>query len=256
LERFDATPRLAGRTLTTAARADHVGVRPERRAGHVSVGLSVPVGRIGAEDLVELARLARRYGDGTVRTTVDQSVVLTGVAEQGLDALLDEPLLATCSPTPGPFVRGIATCTGSEFCRYAVVETKARAAALGRHLDEALGAELAVAGLSDRPLRIHVSGCSASCAQPQIADVGLRGAVAKSGDALVEAFDVGLGGRLGPDASFIDWVEGAVPAARLEDVLVDVARAFVHDRRGDESFTSFVRRHSRDELRALVGGAP
>ncbi len=252
VRRLAFEPALAGTALTTAARGDHVGVHPERGEQTFSVGCSVPVGRLAGTDLVEVARLARTYGDGTVRTTVDQSFVLTGVHESGLPALLDEPLLATCSPTPGPFLRGMATCTGSEFCRYAVVETKARAVELGRRLDDALGETVRGDGASQRPIRIHISGCSASCAQPQIADVGLRGAVAKSGDTLLEGFDLGFGGSLGPDAAFIDWVEAAVPSERLEVVLTSVLGAYARDRRDGEDFTGFIRRQPSDDLRSLV----
>ena len=251
--RLEAPDRPGGTALTTAQRGDHVGVHPERDPDRRSVGCAVPVGRLTGDDLVELARLARTYGDGTVRTTVDQSVVLTGVATARLDALLSEPLLARFSPEPGPFLRGVAACTGTEFCRYAVVETKRRAVALAQRLDETLAPALRDGGV-DRPIRIHVSGCSASCAQPQIADVGLRGAVAKVDDQLEEGFDLGLGGSLGPDAGFIDWLVAAVPVGRLEAAVAAVARAYLEGAGPDEDFTRFVRRHDPAALRALVGG--
>jgi len=251
--RLEAPDRPGGTALTTAQRGDHVGVHPEKDPDRRSVGCAVPVGRLTGDDLVELARLARTYGDGTVRTTVDQSVVLTGVATARLDALLSEPLLARFSPEPGPFLRGVAACTGTEFCRYAVVETKRRAVALAQRLDDTLAPALRDGGV-DRPIRIHVSGCSASCAQPQIADVGLRGAVAKVDDQLEEGFDLGLGGSLGPDAGFIDWLVAAVPVGRLEAAVANVARAYLEGAGPDEDFTRFVRRHDPAVLRALVGG--
>ncbi|HEY8081565.1 MAG TPA: hypothetical protein VIE15_05695 [Acidimicrobiales bacterium] len=250
--RLRVADRSGGEELTVAHRADHVGVHRERVDGYVSVGCAVPVGRLTGEELREAARLASRFGDGTVRVGVDQNFVLTGVAERGLDELLDAALLAKHSPSPGPFVRGIVACTGTEFCRYAVTETKARAVTLARHLDERVAPALAARGALDRPIRIHVSGCSASCAQPQIADVGLRGAVAKVGDTLAEGFDLGLGGSLGPDAGFIDWIAGAVPVDRLADTIVAVAERFAESRRQDEDFTTFVRRHSIDELQTMV----
>ncbi|HLK45737.1 MAG TPA: hypothetical protein VKT18_07090, partial [Acidimicrobiales bacterium] len=130
---------------------------------------------------------------------------------------------------------------------------KRRAVELGRRLDDALGHE--VASTLRRPLRIHVSGCSASCAQPQIADVGLRGAVAKVGSRLEEGFDLGLGGSLGPDAGFIDWLVAAVPVTDLERAIGAVVTAYAASG-GDEDFTTFVRRREPAELRAIVTGAP
>ncbi len=253
VSRLGVPARPAGTALTTSLRGDHVGVHPERLDGRHSVGCAVPVGRLTGGDLVGFAELARRFGDGTVRTTVDQSLVLTGVGDEHLDAVLSSELLERYSPTPGPFLRGVAACTGTEFCRYAVTETKRRAVELGRRLDDALGHE--VASTLRRPLRIHVSGCSASCAQPQIADVGLRGAVAKVGSRLEEGFDLGLGGSLGPDAGFIDWLVAAVPVTDLERAIGAVVTAYAASG-GDEDFTTFVRRREPAELRAIVTGAP
>ena len=126
--------RTAGETLTRRYRGDHVGVhRPEH--GEYYVGCSVPVGRMAGLDLVEAARLAERYGDGGIRLATDQNFVLTGIPEHKLEELCSEELLERFSPTPGPFSRGVVACTGSEFCRYAIVETKQRAVEWARELD-------------------------------------------------------------------------------------------------------------------------
>ena len=180
----------AGEDLTKRYRGDHVGVHAQKRPGLVYVGCSVPVGRMSGLELVEVARLAETYGDGTVRTGTDQNFILTGVPEERLDDLLAEGLLQKYSPFPGPFSRGVVACTGTEFCRYAIVETKERAVKWARFLDkelagEPVGARPAPGRSADREdagvIRMHFSGCSASCAQPQIADVGFRGAVAHVG---------------------------------------------------------------------------
>ena len=131
----------AGRELTTAFRGDHVGVHPQKQPGLFYVGCSVPVGRMHGIDLVELARLAETYGDGGVRIGIDQNFIVSGVPEERLDDLLAEPLMQLYSPFPGPFERGVVACTGSEFCRFAVVETKERAVKWARALD----AKLAIA---------------------------------------------------------------------------------------------------------------
>ena len=178
-------------------------------------------------ELVEAARLAETFGDGNISLGTDQNFTLTGVAADRLDDLLAEPLLQKYSPNPGPFVRGVVSCTGSEFCRFAVVETKERAVKLARWLDTQLGdGEVSAPGPSGNSgiIRMHISGCSASCAQPQIADIGFRGDVAHVGDQMVEALDIGMGGSLGLDAGFIDWIEHALPVDQVPDALLRVIR--------------------------------
>src|SRR5580693_7900661 len=137
--RFPLLP--AGESLSRGHRGDHVGVHPQRQEGLVYVGCSVPVGRMSGIELVEVARLAKTYGDGSVRTGTDQNFILTGVPDDRVDDLLAEGLLQKYSPFPGPFSRGVVACTGSEFCRYAIVETKERAVKWARFLDEQLAGE-------------------------------------------------------------------------------------------------------------------
>jgi ferredoxin-nitrite reductase len=256
----------AGEDLTRRYRGDHVGVHPQKEAGLFYVGCSVPVGRMNGIDLVEVARLADSYGDGTVRLGTDQNFTLTGVSEDRLDDLLAEDLLSKYSPFPGPFTRGVVACTGSEFCRYAIVETKERALKWARFLDEQLAGEpVGRPSEGDEPagrhpgpgtdagiIRMHFSGCSASCAQPQIADIGFRGEVAHVGNHLAEAVDIGMGGSLGTDAGFIDWIEAARPVNDVPDALLRVLRRYQAERRADESFSTWARRTPHEELRGTL----
>jgi ferredoxin-nitrite reductase len=241
---FPLTP--AGEALTRRYSGDHVGVHAQKQPGLHYVGLSVTVGRMAGKDLVEAARLAEAYGSGEVRLATDQNLILTGVPAARLEDLLAEPLLAAHSPSPGPFQRGVVACTGSEFCRFAIVETKARAASWARWLDEHVdlgGGEL---------IRLHVSGCSASCAQPQIADIGCRGEVAHRDEQVVEAVDVGLGGSLGTDAAFIDFVEGAKPTDEAPAALAALIDRYRAERRDGERFHQWCRRVPNAELRATL----
>jgi ferredoxin-nitrite reductase len=239
----------AGEALTRRYRGDHVGIHPQRQPGLVYAGLSVTVGRITGTDLAEAGRLAREYGDGQLRLATDQNLILTGIPEGRVDELLAEPLLARHSPNPGAFERGAVACTGSEFCRFAIVETKARAVEWARHLDTVLG------GRDDEGIiRMHFSGCSASCAQPQIADVGFRGETAHTDGEIVEGVDIGLGGSLGTDAAFIDWVEGAKPVGEVPDALVAVVTRYQEERREGERFHEWARRTPNAELRATLNG--
>jgi ferredoxin-nitrite reductase len=256
-ERTSFTLEPAGRELTNRFRGDHVGVHPQKQPGLFYVGCSVPVGRMHGIELIELARLAETYGDGGVRIGTDQNFIVSGVPEARLDDLLAEGLMQTYSPFPGPFERGVVACTGSEFCRFAVVETKERAVKWARTLDSTLaerggnGGGAADAGV----IRMHFSGCSASCAQPQIADIGFRGDIAHVDEHIEEAVDIGLGGSLGPDAAFIDWLTGAMPVDRVPDALARLVTRYQDERRPDEPFHLWSRRTPDDELVATLTGS-
>ena len=242
--RIPLTP--AGEHLTNRYRGDHIGVHAQRQEGLSYVGVNVTVGRMTGTNLVEMARLAETFGDGEIRLTTDQNLILTGVPEEKIAGLLAEPLLQTHSPNPKPFERGAVACTGNEFCRLAIVETKARALQWAQELDRRVsstGADI---------IRLHFSGCSASCAQPQIADVGFRGETAKTADAIVEGVDIGLGGSLGRDAAFIDWVEGAKPVTEVPDAMVRLFDRYAGERREGERFYEWARRMPNDGLRTTL----
>ena len=240
---FDLTP--AGEDLTKHYRGDHIGVHSQKEDGLFYVGLNVPVGRMSGEQFAEAGRLAEEYGS-QIRLATDQNLVITGVPETRLDALLAEPLLERFSPKPGAFARGVVACTGSEFCRFAIVETKIRALEWAREMDERVG------NIGQEAVRMHFSGCSASCAQPQIGDIGFRGETAKTRKAIVEGVDIGLGGSLGKDAQFIDWVEGAKPAEEVPDALVALFEQFKEERREGERFHEWSRRKKNKELRETL----
>lgn len=268
--RFELLP--AGEDLTRGYRGDHIGVHPQRQEGLVYVGCSVPVGRMTGVELVEAGRLAASYGDGTIRIGTDQNFILTGVPQDRVDDLLSEDLLSKYSPYPGPFTRGVVSCTGSEFCRFAVVETKERAVKWARWLDEQV-APVPNGSVPNRPssngpngrepahgqdaglIRMHFSGCSASCAQPQIADIGFRGATAHRNDRIVEAVDIGLGGSLGAEAAFVDWVEGSRPVDEVPEALLRIVRRYQEDRRDGEVFHHWARRVPGEDLRETLVGA-
>ena len=157
----------------------------------------VPVGRLKASQLFELAALARKYGandDDALRLTHQQNVLLPWIPAEDVDALLAEPLVADLTPTPTLFQRGLQTCTGKEFCGLAKVYTKSRAVEIAAFLDEHV-----------RPnghgedFRLHFAGCSSSCAQHQIADIGIEGVLKKVDGEFVEAMDIRVGGRLGDE---------------------------------------------------------
>ncbi|QGN07876.1 ferredoxin--nitrite reductase [Halorhabdus sp. CBA1104] len=225
---------------------DHVGVH-EQVDGNYYVGLNVLVGRMGAEDTLELADLAEEYGSGEVRLTQRQNVIVTDVPEENLDALLDEPLLEDYSPDPSPFMRGSIACTGTEFCSLSIVETKNRQVRYARWLKE--NVELPA---DHEEFHIHLSGCTASCAQPQIADVSLRGMKTRKDGDPVEALDIGLGGGLGDDPRFADWIEMRVPADEVPGAIANLIENFEAERADGETFREFVAARDEDALGDLI----
>lgn len=244
--RIPLTP--AGEHLTKKYRGDHIGVHRQKGEGLNYVGVNVTVGRMPGTSLVEAAGLAETYGDGEIRLTTDQNYLFTGIPDTKLDAFLAEPLLQTHSPNPKPFERGAVACTGNEFCRLAIVETKARALEWAQELDRRVQLD----GAGHEIVRMHFSGCSASCAQPQIADIGFRGETAKTATSIVEGVDIGLGGSLGRDAAFIDWIEGAKPVDQVPDALVRVFDRYSGERREGERFHEWARRQPNEGLRATL----
>ncbi|RRJ29533.1 nitrite/sulfite reductase [Halocatena pleomorpha] len=223
----------AGRSSEQGAH-DHVGVY-EQTDGNNYVGLSVPVGRLPAEAAIELAGLADEYGSGEIRLTRRQNPLIMDVPDGKLDALLDETFLETYSPTPNPFTQGAVACTGTEFCSLALTETKARMARLLRWL----GDNVEVPEDVDR-IKLHFSGCTADCGQAMTADIGLQGMRARKDGQMVEAMDVGVGGGVGEDPSFIDWVRQRVPADEVPGLLRNLIEAYAALRSAGQPFREWI----------------
>ncbi|HEV2075390.1 MAG TPA: hypothetical protein VGR10_04070, partial [Thermoleophilaceae bacterium] len=238
--------RRVGRELRRGARSapdlrghDHLGVTPQEDGRHSCVGLCVPVGRIGADRVREVARLARAYGvrDGEVRLTHQQNVLIPWIPNERVDDLLGEPLLEELSPEPALFTRGLQTCTGKEFCGLAKVHTKERAAEIARFLDSSVAPN----GHGE-DLRVHFAGCSSSCAQHQIADIGIEGVLKRVDGEMVEAMDIRVGGHLGPGARFGDVVVRKVPHWDLNETLLTILRLYEESHAPEETFAQFAAR--------------
>jgi ferredoxin-nitrite reductase len=242
-----------GEDLTEGYRGDHVGVHEQRQDGLNYVGFNVVAGRMGGDEFAAAARAAREYGteESTVRLATDQNFLITHVPDERVAALRAEPFAGEYPVEPGPFERGAVGCTGSEFCNYGIIETKKRIKRWARELDARI----------DTPddlhvVRMHMSGCSASCAQPQIADIGFRGETVQldedGDDDIVEGMDFGLGGSLGTDNGFLDWVETAVPADAVIPALEELFAAYADERDDGERFYQWTRRVENDRLRTIM----
>lgn len=199
-------------------RRDYFGAHPQKQQGLHYVGIHVPVGRLQASDMLELARIADAYGTGELRLTVEQNVIIPNVPTDKVASLLEEPLLAgggKLSATPTPLFSTLVACTGSQFCGQAVIETKARAVQVTRELEATV--ELA------RPVRMHWTGCPNSCAQVQVADIGFMGCMAKDENRKpVEGVDIFVGGRIGSDSHLGEKVVSAVPCKDVVPVVQEL----------------------------------
>lgn len=211
-----------GYALQTAApkdeivwdKRDHIGIHAQKQPGLNYVGLHVPVGRLQAADLFDLARMAEVYGSGEIRLTVEQNVIIPNIPDSRLGAFLKEPLLTRFSSNPDNLERALVSCTGSQFCNFALIETKQRALALIREIE----AELVL----PKPVRIHWTGCPNSCGQPQVADIGLMGTKARKEGQTVEAVDIYMGGKVGKEAHLGTCVLKSIPCDDLKPVLCDL----------------------------------
>ncbi|EMA08456.1 nitrite/sulfite reductase [Haloferax denitrificans] len=218
----------------SAGKHDHVGVH-EQADGDYYVGLSVAVGRLTASDAIELADIADEYGSGEVRLTRRQNPLLMDVTEEKLDDLLSEPLLGKHTPVPNPFQRGTVACTGTEFCSLALTETKARTARMLRWLRDNVDVPDDVS-----QLKIHYSGCTADCGQANTADIGLFGMRAQKDGEMVEAMDIGVGGGIGEDPSFVEWVRQRIPADEVPGAIASLVEAFAERREPGQTFREWV----------------
>jgi ferredoxin-nitrite reductase len=217
-----------------AGRADHVGVG-EQADGNKYVGLSVAVGRLSAQDAIELADLAFEYGSGEIRLTRRQNPLIVDVPEGKLHALLEEPLLDKHAPEPNPFQRGAIACTGTEFCSLALTETKARMARTLRWLRDNVELPDDV-----EHIHMHFSGCTADCGQAMTADIGLQGMRARKDGEMVEAVDIGVGGGIGEEPTFVEWVNQRVPADEMPGAIKNLVKAFAAHREEGQSFRQWV----------------
>ncbi|MFJ5089900.1 nitrite/sulfite reductase [Streptomyces sp. NPDC088674] len=221
---------------------DHVGVH-RQKDGRFYVGFAPRVGRVDGTLLSKIADLAAAHGSDRLRTTVEQKMLVLDVAEERVGSLVAGLEALGFQVTPSPFRRGTMACTGIEFCKLAIVETKARGAALIDELERRLPE-------FDEPLTIHVNGCPNACARIQVADIGLKGQLVLDGEGRqVEGFQVHLGGALGLEAGFGRKVRGLkVTAEELPDYIERVLRRYLADREEGERFAAWAGRAPQEAL--------
>ncbi len=228
---------------TANLRRDHVGIHPQAD-GRFWVGVAPIAGRVSGAKLTRIADLAATHASGRVRLTPQQKLLVLDVPEdqvEDLVAALDDLGLPA---RPSEFRRGVLACTGIEYCKLALVETKARAHTIVAELEKRLPD-------FDVPFSIHVNGCPNACARTQVADVGLKGMVQKDAEGnLVELFQVHLGGSLGATPQLARKTRALkVPAEDLPDYIERLAVTFLAKRDADESFAEWAHRADEEDLR-------
>jgi sulfite reductase (ferredoxin) len=226
---------------------DHSGIQPQRQTGLYSVGAAVLRGRITAQQLRAAADLADRFADGHLRTTNMQNLIVVNVPKANTLALADGLNAAGLVVNASPFWRGAIACTGSEFCKLAITETKS----FTRWLVEEL--EVRVPGF-DQQLKLHVAGCPNSCGQHWIADIGLEGKKIKLGDQLVDAYYFCLGGAVGEHQNIARLSGYRCIAPEVPAAIERLLSSYITQRHDSENLRAYFSRHSNAELRAQLAG--
>jgi sulfite reductase (ferredoxin) len=224
---------------------DHVGVHSQKQPGLNSIGATVLRGRMTGEQLEDVADLAERLGAGEIRTTIMQNFVLTGVpsakTQDAVRGLNDLGLTVEASN----FWRGTVACTGTEFCKLAITETKGFARWLVEEMETRLPG-------FDQQIKLNVTGCPNNCGQAWIADVGLEGKKIKHDGRLVDAWYFSLGGALGKHAGLARLVNYRCTSHDVPEALERLLRDYLATRAVDETLRAWFARRSNDELRAVL----
>lgn len=228
---------------------DHVGFHPQYQKGLYYAGMSVLRGRLDGDQLERVADLADQYGNGEIRATAMQNLVILNVPAENREPLAAE-LDQLGFPVRGSsFRRGAISCTGKEFCKLAVTETKAFTSVLVEQLETLLP------GFPE-PIKINVNGCPNSCGQHWIADVGLQGCRVKTADGPADGFDVYVGGGLGLGGRLARKTMGRVAATELPGRLASLFSFYLETREGKESFRDFTARVGDKAVEAVLGRLP
>jgi sulfite reductase (ferredoxin) len=226
---------------------DHIGITPQRQPGLSTVGASVINGRVSGDQLLKLAELAEKYGDGNLRTTIGQNILIVNVPNRETAALVVELNSLGLNVDVSPFWRGAIACTGTEFCKLAIAETKGFNKWLVSELEERLPG-------FDQQIRLHVTGCTNSCGQHWIADIGLEGKKIKKDGQMVDAFFFCVGGSVGKYARTARQLGYRAAATDVPDAIERMLNAYLEARTPGEDLRSYFDRTDDATLRAQLAG--
>jgi sulfite reductase (ferredoxin) len=226
---------------------DHVGVHAQRQEGLSYVGVTVLNGRLNPEQLHALAGLSEEYGDGHLRATIGQNIVLVNIPNLLTAKVVEKIAALGLEVQPNVFYRGAVACTGTEFCKLAIAETKGFAKWLVGEMEERLPE-------FDQQLRLHVTGCTNSCGQSWIADIGLEGKKLKKDGKMVDAFYFCVGGAVGEYAGIARQIGYRAAAEDCPEAIERLLRGYLRARSGEENLRAYFRRTSDEDLRTLLAG--
>jgi sulfite reductase (ferredoxin) len=226
---------------------DHVGVTPQLQPGLSAVGASVLGGRLSGEQLIQLADLAEKYGDGQLRATIMQNIILVNVPNARTRELVHALGEMELQVEVSPFWRGAIACTGTEFCKLAISETKAFSKWLTSEMEERLPG-------FDQQIKLHVTGCTNSCGQSWIADIGLEGKKIKKDGKMVDAFYFCVGGAVGKYARIARQIGFRAAAEDCPEAIERLLRAYLAARQPGEDLRAYFARTDDDSLRAQLAG--
>jgi sulfite reductase (ferredoxin) len=226
---------------------DHAGIHPQRQAGLSYVGATVLRGRLSGEQLEAAADLAEKFGSGSLRATIAQNIVFVDVPNNKTGELVKELGQIGLQVEGSAFWRGGVACTGTEFCKLAITETKGFLRWIVDEMEERLPQ-------FDQQLKLHVTGCPNGCGQHWIADIGLEGKKIKFEGKLTDAYYFCLGGAVGQHAGIARPVGYRCAAPQVPEAIERLLRNYLEGRAAEESLRSWFARHSNEELRAQLAG--
>jgi sulfite reductase (ferredoxin) len=226
---------------------DHIGVTPQLQPGLSAVGASVMGGRLSGDQLIQLADLAEEFGDGNLRATIMQNIILVNVPNVRTRELVHRLGAIDLHVEVTPFWRGAIACTGTEFCKLAIAETKAFSKWLTSEMEERLPG-------FDQQIKLHVTGCTNSCGQSWIADIGLEGKKIKKDGKMVDAFYFCVGGAVGKYARIARQIGFRAAAEDCPEAIERLLRAYLAARDPGEDLRAYFARTDDDSLRAQLAG--
>jgi sulfite reductase (ferredoxin) len=226
---------------------NHLGIHRQKQAGLSYVGASVLRGRITPAQLRKVAELADRYGNGQVRNTVQQNILLINIPDALVNHVANELNLLGLPVSVSAFARGTVACTGSEFCKLALTETKGFARWLSQELEERLPD-------FEEQIKLHITGCPNSCGQHWIADIGIEGKKTKFNGKMVDAYYFCVGGSVGQIASIARPVGYRCAATDVPNAIERLLETFNTERDTSESLRAFLARRTSEEIRAILAG--
>ncbi len=227
---------------------DHVGAHRQKQAGLSYIGATVMNGRLDPAQLHALASLSEQYGSGELRATIGQNIVVVNIPNAKVSEVVVKIVALGLQVEPTTFFRGAVACTGTEFCKLAIAETKGFNKWLVGELEERLPG-------FDQQIRLHVTGCTNSCGQSWIADLGLEGKKIKKDGKMVDAFYFCVGGAVGVHAGIARQIGYRAAAEDCPDAIERLLRGYLKQRSDGENLRTFFRRTSDEDLRAALNGA-